>query len=72
VTKDKTAPSNNHHTNGKLRRVASSTGSNLREVTSAAALPAAAPVVAAPMPSEVVNPGVSVLAIIRLRLRLHD
>lgn len=40
AAKDKAGHSNNHQSNGKLRRVASSTGSNLREVTNAAGLAA--------------------------------
>ncbi|KAM7195667.1 hypothetical protein V8F20_007411 [Naviculisporaceae sp. PSN 640] len=41
-SKEKNGHSNSHQSNGKLRRVASSTGSNLREVTSAGAATAAA------------------------------
>ena len=51
-----------HHSNGKLRRVASSTGSNLREVTNAGASagPTSAPSgTAAGSDQQAVNPGVS-------------
>ncbi|PSS02089.1 hypothetical protein BD289DRAFT_458189 [Coniella lustricola] len=51
--KDKTA---HGHTNGKMRRVASSAGSNLRDVTSAASLPAPAAEPAASVP--VVHPSI--------------
>jgi hypothetical protein len=47
--KDKSGHSSTHHSNGKLRRVASSTGTNLREANSAAA-PTSAPAPSAAAP----------------------
>ncbi|KAK5657731.1 hypothetical protein OQA88_2804 [Cercophora sp. LCS_1] len=59
--KEKNGTSNTHQGNGKLRRVASSTGSNLREVTNSSAGAAAAPTPTAAAPpgggQELVNPG---------------
>ncbi|KAL0944286.1 uncharacterized protein CTRU02_202173 [Colletotrichum truncatum] len=52
-TKEKhSSGSGSHHSNGKLRRVASSTGSNLREVTNASAA-----VDTTPAKEEIQNPG---------------
>lgn len=48
-----------HHSNGKLRRVASSTGSNLRDVTNAASLPSPAVPEAAAANAPALNPSVS-------------
>lgn len=49
--KDKSGHTNSHHSSAKLRRVASSTGSNLREATSAVAVTSApAPAAVAPEP----------------------
>ncbi|OIW32227.1 hypothetical protein CONLIGDRAFT_262057 [Coniochaeta ligniaria NRRL 30616] len=45
--KEKARRANNHHSNGKLQRVASSTGSKLQELTSAAAAASATATVAA-------------------------
>ncbi|KAF9881948.1 hypothetical protein CkaCkLH20_01094 [Colletotrichum karsti] len=54
TTKEKhSSGSGSHHTNGKMRRVASSTGSNLREVTNANAVADAAPTKSEPQ-----NPGI--------------
>ncbi|KAK1836620.1 hypothetical protein QBC39DRAFT_89240 [Podospora conica] len=58
--KEKNGGAGAHHSNGKLRRVASSTGSNLREVTNAGALagPTSAPSgAAASSEQQAVNPG---------------
>lgn len=60
-TKEKNGGAGAHHSNGKLRRVASSTGSNLREVTNAGAIagPTLAPSgAAASSEQQAVNPGV--------------
>ncbi|RKU47516.1 hypothetical protein DL546_004387 [Coniochaeta pulveracea] len=46
--KDKSGHSSTHHSNGKLRRVTSSTGTNLREANNAAPTSAPAPSAAAP------------------------
>lgn len=55
--------SNHHQTNGKLRRVASSTGSQLRDVNGVNGSPATAP---APVPQPAHAPGV------RPTLPFHD
>lgn len=47
---------NTHHTNGKMRRVASSTGSNLKEVQNAANMPS--PAKEAPTSAPTSNPSV--------------
>lgn len=60
-TKEKNGGAGAHHSNGKLRRVASSSGSNLREVTNAGAIagPTSAPSgAAASSEQQAVNPGV--------------
>jgi len=60
-TKEKNGGAGAHHSNGKLRRVASSTGSNLREVTNAGAIPgptSAPSGAAASSEQQAVNPGV--------------
>lgn len=53
ATKEKHSSGSGSHTNGKMRRVASSTGSNLREVTNASAAAEAVPT-----KQEAQNPGV--------------
>ncbi|CAI0655692.1 unnamed protein product [Colletotrichum noveboracense] len=52
TTKEKHSSGSGSHTNGKMRRVASSTGSNLREVTNASAAAEAVPT-----KQEAQNPG---------------
>lgn len=58
--KEKARRTNNHHSNGKLQRVASSTGSKLQELTSAAAA-ASATAAAATAQDNAVAPGVRLL-----------
>ncbi|KAB5571957.1 hypothetical protein GE09DRAFT_1216559 [Coniochaeta sp. 2T2.1] len=56
-TKEKTRRNNNHSSNGKLQRVASSTGSKLQELTSAAAAASATATAAATAQEHTIPPG---------------
>lgn len=66
-SKDKNGHGHGHghgHTNGKMKRVASAAGSNLKDVTSAASIPA--PAAEAPNNAPAANPSVSLPRVCKL------